>query len=152
MSGINYTVFVNPSGVARNIFILSSTEAGVTGKKWARRQRASGLLNYSQDVQPARTRRRRTFTVYQAVRKEPGLAGGKRYYRIICQRNKLSNFLVFRITSSQRERERERRDILLAATLAPRIISLHERVYPTRTRSNREKKHSESLLHRFCCA
>lgn len=33
MSGINYTVFVNPSGVARNIFILSSTEAGVTGQK-----------------------------------------------------------------------------------------------------------------------
>lgn len=152
MSGINYTVFVNPSGVARNIFILFVNRGRSYGAKsergdkerrafWITRKTCSPRELVGDELLPCT----KLFEKNPASPEGKGITGlfarGTSYPTSSCSVLRRLNV-----------RLRERRDILLAATLAPRIISLHERVYPTRTRSNREKKHSESLLHRFCCA
>lgn len=83
MSGINYTLFINPTGETRNIFILSSTQACATKQKVTAETKNAVPLNYSQNVHSPGPTRRRTFTRTPSYSKKNLLHQGEKYYWIL---------------------------------------------------------------------
>lgn len=121
MSGINYTVFVNPSGVARNIFILSSTEAGVTGQKVSAETKSVGPF----ELLARRVARENSSTNFCRVPSYSKRTRPRRREKVLpdylpveqaIQLPRVPYYVV-----STRERERETRHF--PRHLAPRIIS-----------------------------
>lgn len=136
MSGINYTVFVNPSGVARNIFILSSTEAGVTGQKVSAETKSVGPF----ELLARRVARENSSTNFCRVPSCSKRTRPRRREKVLpdylpveqaIQLPRVPYYVV-----STRERERK------ATFSSP----------PCSANNFAEKKHSELLLHRFSCA
>lgn len=136
MSGINYTVFVNPSGVARNIFILSSTEAGVTGQKVSAETKSVGPF----ELLARRVARENSSTNFCRVPSCSKRTRPRRREKVLpdylpveqaIQLPRVPYYVV-----STREKERD------ATFSSP----------PCSSNNFAEKKHSELLLHRFSCA
>lgn len=144
MSGINYTVFVNPSGEARIIYsyFRQQRPAELGGKKWARRQRASGPF----ELLARRVARENSSTNFYRVptcskRTRPRL-GEKVLPDYLPEEQAIQLPRVPYYVVSTWERKRERETYFCPVTrhfprhLVPRIISQWN-----------GKKHFELLLH-----